>query len=234
MILFVSDLHLAADANIPRWVDFLQGRATQADALYILGDLFEAWIGDDDPEPAYLPIKQAMRELSATVPIYFIHGNRDFLIGQRFARETRCQLLADFTVIDLYGTKTLLSHGDALCIHDTGHQKLRRFTLSPFWQFILRHLPLSIRHRIARKLRQQSRKYTAQKLPAWMDVAPGEVARVLREHGAQRLIHGHTHKPGVHLFELDGQTAERIVLGAWEAQGSVLACHEKTCQLETL
>lgn len=223
--LFVSDLHL--DASRPeigrQFAAFLAGEARSAAALYILGDLFEAWLGDDDPEPAARATVAALRELTdAGVPVFVMHGNRDFLIGQRFCRETGATLLADGTVVELYGERALLMHGDALCTDDLSYQRLRRIVRNPVVRGIFRLMTLHQRRSLARRLRAGSRERVGATAPEIMDVNAAAVTQAFRAAGVRTLIHGHTHRPAVHRLEIDGAPAQRIVLGDWYEQGSVL------------
>ncbi|WBG62740.1 UDP-2,3-diacylglucosamine diphosphatase [Pseudomonas citronellolis] len=224
-VLFISDLHLEAERpDITRaFLHFLRSRARQAEALYILGDFFEAWIGDDGMDEFQHSIARALRELADSgTRIYLMHGNRDFLIGKAFCREAGCTLLRDPSVIRLNGEKVLLMHGDSLCTLDVGYMKLRRWLRNPVSLFVLRNLPLSRRHQLARKLRKESRAQTRMKASEIVDVTPDEVLKVMRQHGVRTLIHGHTHRPAVHELQLDGQPARRIVLGDWDRQGWAL------------
>lgn len=235
--LFISDLHLAGErpALSEAFCAFLRGPAAAAEALYILGDLFEVWLGDDLVPPDYQAALTAMRELSdAGVPLYVMHGNRDFLLGERFAELSGARLLPDPTRIDLYGTPTLLMHGDTLCIDDVPYQQFRAMVRDPRWQAEFLAKPPEARIALAREARAASMEATAQKHAEIMDVNPESVLETLRTHGVQHLIHGHTHRPAVHEFELDGQPARRIVLGDWYEQGSVLVCEPDGCQLQSL
>lgn len=229
MILLISDLHLEQERpDISRaFLHFLDTRARQAKALYILGDFFEVWIGDDAMTPFQHDIAGALRRLSDSgTRIYLMHGNRDFLLGKAFCREAGCTLLGDPHVVSLNGEKVLLMHGDSLCTLDIGYQKMRRLLRNPLSLFILRNLPLSTRHKLARKLRSESRSQTRMKASDIVDVTPDEVQRVMARHGAKTLIHGHTHRPAVHELLVDGQPARRIVLGDWDKQGWALQVDE--------
>ncbi len=235
--LFIADLHL--DPGRPAATDaclrLLRGRARRSAALYILGDLFEYWIGDDQPLDGLTPVGEALAELAgAGVPVFFQHGNRDFLLGADFAARTGLTLLPEEQVVDLYGRPTLLLHGDSLCTDDHAYQALRRQLRDPVWQREFLALPLAERIRRALALREQSMAATGQKDEAIMDVNAEAVAAALRRHGVRRLIHGHTHRPAHHRFPLDGHPAERIVLGDWYRQGSLLAVTETGARLETL
>ncbi|HSX71312.1 MAG TPA: UDP-2,3-diacylglucosamine diphosphatase [Pseudomonas sp.] len=230
MILLISDLHLEEERpDITRaFLHFLQTRARGAGALYILGDFFEAWIGDDGMSPFQQSIARALRELSdAGTRIFLMHGNRDFLIGRSFCRLAGCTLLKDPSIVQFNGEPVLLMHGDSLCTLDVGYMKLRRLLRNPLSLFILRHLPLSTRHKLARKLRSESRAQTSMKAREIIDVTPDEVPRIMAEHGVRTLIHGHTHRPAVHALELNGQPARRIVLGDWDKQGWALQVDEQ-------
>lgn len=178
-------------------------------------------MGDDDDEPVYQAVLAALRTLSERMAVFFIAGNRDFLVGERFAAATGCQVLADPTRIDLYGTPTLLMHGDSLCTEDTAYQTLRAQLRNPHWQQQFLAQPLAQRRAAARALRERSISDSAAKAEAIMDVTPQAVKDVMRQHGVTRLIHGHTHRPAIHDFQLDGQPVQRMVLGDWSAQGSV-------------
>ena len=224
-VLFISDLHLdPAQPEIARqFLDFLDGEARRADELYILGDLFEVWLGDDDPDPAVRTIVDALRRLTdAGVRCSFMHGNRDFLVGERFARETGCRLLADGTVTDVLGERVLLMHGDVLCTDDHSYQRLRRILRNPVVLWLVRHLSLAQRRRLAQRLRAGSRMHVGTTAPEIMDVNADAVAATMRAAGVRTLVHGHTHRPAVHSLDLDGTPARRIVLGDWYTQGSVL------------
>jgi UDP-2,3-diacylglucosamine hydrolase len=223
--LFISDLHL--DATAPdaaeQFVAFLSGPARAAEALYVLGDLFESWIGDDDDDPWRAQICGALRALGdADVACHVMHGNRDFLLQRGFETRSGCRLLPDPTVIELDGERLLLTHGDALCTDDAAYQQLRGVVRRRAWQRRFLALPLATRRALAGAARAGSRRHTRRAPPTIMDVNPDAVVRAMRATGVRTLIHGHTHRPGVHAFELDGAGARRIVLGAWYEQGSCL------------
>lgn len=225
MILLISDLHLEEERpDITRaFLHFLATRAREAEALYILGDFFEVWIGDDGMSPFQQGIARALRELSDTgTRIFLMHGNRDFLIGRAFCRAAGCTLLKDPSLVQFNGEPALLMHGDSLCTLDVGYMKLRRWLRNPLTLFILRHLPLSTRHKLARKLRSESRAQTRMKASEIVDVTPEEVPRIMAEHGVRTLIHGHTHRPAVHELQVGGENARRIVLGDWDKQAWAL------------
>jgi len=229
MILLISDLHLEEQRpDISRaFLRFLRERAVQAEALYILGDFFEGWIGDDGMSPFQHEIAAALRQLSETgTRIFLMHGNRDFLIGQAFCREAGCTLLNDPCVVELEGERVLLMHGDSLCTADQAYMRMRRLLRNPLSLFILRHLPLAKRQQLARKLRNESRTQTRMKAEAITDVTPTEVERVMAKHRVHTLIHGHTHRPAVHELTVNGQPVQRIVLGDWDTQGWALQIDE--------
>lgn len=215
--LFVSDLHLPAQPSTLRtaFVDFLEGSALKADALYILGDLFEVWIGDDVGVQVYAKEVSRLAALTTRgVPVFFIHGNRDFLIGQRFAELTGVTLLPDPTVVDLYGTPTLISHGDVYCTDDVGYQRWRRFSRNSFTQWLFLRLPTAWRERIAGDARAQSAQDKTTKTMAIMDVQLAAIRAAFAQHQVSHLIHGHTHRPAEHHAE----GGERIVLADWTPQ----------------
>ncbi|HCB0992313.1 TPA: UDP-2,3-diacylglucosamine diphosphatase [Klebsiella variicola subsp. variicola] len=223
--LFIADLHLQTEepAITAGFLRFLQGEARQADALYILGDLFEAWIGDDDPNPLHQQIAAAIKAVvDAGVPCYFIHGNRDFLVGQRFARQSGMLLLAEEERLDLYGREVLIMHGDTLCTDDPGYLAFRAKVHTPWIQRLFLALPLLIRRRIAARMRADSKAANSSKSMDIMDVNPQAVVDVMERHHVQWLIHGHTHRPAVHELQANGQPAWRVVLGAWHSEGSMV------------
>lgn len=235
--LFVSDLHLDAlePAAGAQFIAFLEQRAASAESLYILGDLFESWIGDDDPEPCGALICDALRRLAARgVPCYVMHGNRDFLLQRGFEARSGARLLIDPVLIDLYGERALLTHGDALCTADRSYQMLRALVRNPRWQRRFLKLPLSVRRSLAQRARDGSRRHTGSTAAYIMDVEPAAVTAAMRACGVRLLIHGHTHRPGVHEFDLDGAPARRIVLGAWHSHGSCLSWDESGLRLEEL
>lgn len=235
--LFVSDLHL--DAQHPeitrQFLAFLERDAPSAEALYILGDLFEVWIGDDDPAPEKQRIVAALRALTERgVACYVMHGNRDFLLGERFCRETGCALLEDPIVLHLYGERVLAMHGDALCTDDHSYQKLRAMVRDPGWQRMFLALSTEQRRTLADEARAGSKAHLAQVDMAIMDVNEGTVANAMRGANVRLLLHGHTHRPNVHRFDLDGADARRIVLGDWHERGSVLKWDVNGFELRSL
>lgn len=234
--LFISDLHLDAErpAITALFLDFLKQRATAVEALYVLGDLFEAWIGDDDDTEPGPAVAAAFKALSGRVPVYFMHGNRDFLLGEGFAAASGMQLLPETRMIDLYGVPTLIMHGDTLCTDDVEYQAFRAQVRSPAWQAGILTRPLAERRQLARQLRADSLRVTREKGLEITDVNPQTVKETMRAHGVRQLIHGHTHRPAIHEFTLDGEPARRIVLGDWYDQGSVLVCNPQGCRLEGL
>jgi UDP-2,3-diacylglucosamine hydrolase len=232
--LFISDLHLSPDrpAATEALMRFLRNTAPAAEALYVLGDLFEYWIGDDGLDrPFNREVADAFRALASRgVRLSFMHGNRDFLIGNRFAREGGMQLLSDPTLINLYGTPTLLMHGDTLCSDDVEYQKFRAMVRNPAWQRAFLAKPPTERVRMAQDVRGQSEQAKQVKDMAIMDVAPATVEEVLKSHAYPRLIHGHTHRPARHEHVLDGRLCERWVLADWYEQGSYLLCDAAGCR----
>jgi UDP-2,3-diacylglucosamine hydrolase len=223
--LLLSDLHL--DGSFPRAIaafeSFLAGPARSADALYILGDLFESWVGDDDDDPHRTRICEALRALSAAgVACHVCHGNRDFLLGHGFERRTGCRILPDPTIVEGYGERVLLTHGDALCTDDVSYQRLRRTVRDPAWQRRFMRLSLRTRRVLADFARAGSRSHTGMTAPAIMDANQDAIVAVLRACSVRTLIHGHTHRPAFHHMIVDGAPARRLVLGAWYEQGSYL------------
>ncbi|MEE4380142.1 MAG: UDP-2,3-diacylglucosamine diphosphatase [Candidatus Competibacteraceae bacterium] len=235
--LFISDLHLDTrrPAIVSLFLDFLQRQALEVEALYILGDLFEVWIGDDDDAELGNTVAQALQNLTQQgVPVYLMHGNRDFLIGQRFAATSGVQLLPETLVIDLYGTPTLLMHGDTLCTDDIKYQTFRAQVRSSRWQAQMLSRPLEERRLFGQQLRQESQQAVADKSPEITDVNPHAVIAIMRALEVYQLIHGHTHRPAVHSLVIDQKPACRMVLGDWYGQGSVLVCDAKGCTLQSL
>ena len=225
---FLSDIHLdeTRPAIMERFLHFLQTSALQAQAVYLLGDIFETWIGDDDDLPLHNTIQTALAALTSTgVSVYFMHGNRDFLVGERFAQTTGCTLLPEAVVIDLYGTPTLLLHGDTLCTADVEYQAFRKQARSPLYQHAFLQNPLLERRAIAAHIRATSKEKGSLKADYIMDVTEDEVIAQMERHQAKRLIHGHTHRPGRHQHKLhNNEQVERIVLGAWEDTSLILKC----------
>ncbi|HET7925773.1 MAG TPA: UDP-2,3-diacylglucosamine diphosphatase [Rhodanobacteraceae bacterium] len=235
--LFISDLHL--DASRPEitrlFLEFLENEAAKADALYILGDLFEAWIGDDASDEVGDAVADALAKLHAHgVPCFYIHGNRDFLLGDAYARRARMTLLPDPSLVEIGGEPVLLMHGDTLCTDDAPYQAFRRQTHDPAWQRAFLARPVAERRAFAEQARAESRRYTKSVAGAITDVNSDAVSGTFREHAVGRLIHGHTHRPARHADALDGKSIERIVLGDWYEHGSVLSIGDGTIELAAL
>lgn len=225
MILFVSDLHLdgAAPAAVEQFIAWLGGEARAARAVYVLGDLFESWIGDDDDDPARERVCVALRGLTAAgVPCFVMRGNRDFLLGPGFTARTGCELLPDPVIATLEGRELLLSHGDLLCTDDHAYQELRSTVRDASWQRRVLALPLATRALLAGAARAGSRAHTEQAAAAIMDVNAQAVAALFEATGVDLMIHGHTHRPAIHALEVAGRPVTRAVLGAWYEHGDVL------------
>lgn len=235
--LFISDLHL--DDRRPEttklFLTFLQDEAVDADALYILGDLFEFWLGDDVPSQCSLDVAGALKQVSHNgVPCYFMHGNRDFLLQQAYAGQAGLALLPQEHVIDLYGERVLLMHGDSLCTDDVTYQQFRSMVRNPAWQQDFLARSPQERLEIALQARDASAAHKGSVDMNIMDVNPGEVLAAFERHGVLRMIHGHTHRPATHDLEIKGQPAQRIVLGDWYTQGSVLRVRPGSYELSPL
>jgi UDP-2,3-diacylglucosamine hydrolase len=227
--LFISDLHLTATRPeiSRRFLRFLDSRGTDAERLYILGDLFDAYVGDDDNSWPNRDIKAALRRAADSgTQVYFQHGNRDFLVGERFCAETGAALLGDYAVIDLYGIPTLLTHGDLLCTDDVQYQTARVRVRADAWKQNALSRPLWMRRLYARWYRFKSGLDKRGKTHDIMDVNPGTVIEAMRRHGVSRLIHGHTHRPAVHELDIGGQTCQRFVLPEWNG-GEWVLCWTK-------
>ncbi|CAG0973712.1 UDP-2,3-diacylglucosamine hydrolase [Gammaproteobacteria bacterium] len=228
--LFISDLHLsAARPDITRrFLWFIENRAQGAERLYILGDLFDAYIGDDDNSSPNSEVKAALKKLTDSgTAVFFQHGNRDFLVGGQFADETGAALLGDWAVIDLYGEDALITHGDLLCTDDTLYQAARLRVRAEGWKRNALSKPLFVRQLYARWYRFKSGLDKGKKTLEIMDANPDAVSDAMRQHGVQTLIHGHTHRPAVHDLEIDGKPAKRFVLAEWNATGQVLRWQDK-------
>ena len=224
--LFASDLHL--DSETPWAIDaflaFLAGPARSCEALYLLGDLFEVWVGDDDDNPDNTRACAGLAALCASgVAVYALHGNRDFLLGEAFTRRTGVKLLPDPVTVELYGVRTLLSHGDVFCSDDFSYQELRSIVRKPAWQRRFLSLPLPSRRVLASAARAGSKAHMERAIPTIMDVNPEAVLRAFRATGARRLIHGHTHRPAIHPTVVDGVDSERVVLAPWYEAASCVA-----------
>ena len=232
--LFLSDLHLDAGrpGSIERFTTFIDTQALSAEQVFVLGDLFEAWIGDDDDDPRMQPVMAALARLTAAgVPCAVMHGNRDFLLGPEFAAATGCRLLGDYERIEIGGEPVLLTHGDLLCTDDHAYMNLRAMVRGEQWRREFLAKSLAERRAIAAELRKTSTAETAMKAEDIMDVNQATVERVMREHGVRTLLHGHTHRPAVHRFTLDGEPAERIVLGAWHDAPTIAWWDRDGCRL---
>jgi UDP-2,3-diacylglucosamine hydrolase len=242
--LFISDLHLDPERPVVTRLfgDFIDGEARSADALYILGDLFEAWVGDDDPSELGAFVADKLRGLTdAGVPVFFQHGNRDFLVGQAFAHRTGMHLLAEHAVILLEGEPVLLMHGDTLCTDDHAYQAFRAQTRDPAWRTHFLSQPLAGRlafaadARAASQQRQQAMKADDRaQFETVTDVSPATVRETFARYGLRTMIHGHTHRPAIHKIEVDGRACRRIVLGDWYTQGSVLRMDADGVQLSAM
>ncbi len=237
--LFVSDVHLdpAAPEAQRQFLEFLdtQVASPATDALYILGDLFETWVGDDDVRDDRAAVIAALRALTESgIACFLLHGNRDFLIGQGFCLLTGCQLLPDPVITEIAGEQVMLMHGDALCIDDHSYQELRSIVRASVWQRRFLSLPLADRQLLADGLRAGSRAHTARTIPKIMDVNSAAVTAAFKATRVRRIIHGHTHRPAIHDALVEGQPVQRIVLGAWYEQGSYLECAAGRYELRTL
>ena len=237
--LFISDLHLCSSRPVitQQFLTFLQTEAVQAQALYILGDLFEYWAGDDDVDDAHhQAIIAGLHRLAASgTNIFFMHGNRDFLLGQVFADATGIQLLHDPTIIDLHGKRALLSHGDVLCTDDVDYQAFRRLVRASAWQAAFLATPLTARKTQIEILRQRSELEKSYKSESIMDVNPDAVNQLIKDYDyPELLIHGHTHRPALHQLKVDGHACQRWVLGDWYEQGSCLRCNATGCSSHVL
>lgn len=235
--IFISDLHL--DPSRPEvtrcFFKFLEEAAEDAEALYILGDLFEVWIGDDDPDPHHQSVIDALRKFTtARRPCYIMRGNRDVLLGRQFCAAAAAQLIEETTVIKLNDERVLLLHGDELCTDDHAYQKFRRQARSPTWRAIFLSLPLGVRRWLSTRIRKGSTAMTALKADDITDVNQEEVEHAMRTNHVKILLHGHTHRPAIHEFTLDGKPATRIVLGDWYEQGSVLEWGAEGPELRSL
>ena len=242
--LFVSDLHLdpARPEITALFLRFLQREAASADALYILGDLFEAWVGDDDPSTTGQQVDDGLRRLADTgVPAFFIHGNRDFLVGQDYAGRAGMRILPDPAVVSLYGEPVLVMHGDLLCTDDHAYQAFRAQTRDPHWQAMFLAQPLAARQAFAAQARQASMSRQQDMIDgdrasfeAVTDVNPQAVEATLARFGVATLVHGHTHRPAMHAVRIGDREGRRIVLGDWYEQGSVLRVAPGGCELQSL
>ena len=222
---FIADLHLCESRpDISScFLHFLAHEAIHAEKLYILGDFFEAWVGDDDDSPFLGDIAQALTQLHLSgTSIYYIHGNRDFLLGKAFAKKASMVILPEIDTIDLYGRRVVIMHGDTLCTRDITYQAFRKKSRSWWWQTAVKSLPLFIRKKMAADYRKRSIAATAMKSQEIMDVTESEVIKCLEAFNSQLMIHGHTHRPAIHDISANGDKAQRIVLGDWYEQGAWL------------
>lgn len=235
---FIADLHLAEARPLTtqRFFHFLETTANGSDALYILGDLFEYWVGDDDINNSLAnDVANRLKALAASgTRVYFMHGNRDFLLAKRFAEFSGMSLLADPVVADLYGIPTLLTHGDILCTDDKQYQQFRKFTRLPLLQKLASMLPLALRHRLAGLARAGSQRAKAAKSYQIMDVNEAAVEQMFRQYAVSRMIHGHTHRPARHRTLLEGKENERWVLPDWYGDGGYLTCSKDGCELSAI
>ena len=235
--LFISDLHLSGEREeiTELFINFLDQRASKADALYILGDLFEVWPGDDMIQPDYQSSISKMKQLANNgLPIFIMHGNRDFLMAEKFAEASGTTLIEDPTIIDLYGTPTLLMHGDTLCTDDVDYQKFRTMVRDPRWQTDFLSKSVEERLDMTSKYREISKTKMAEKTMEIMDVNQHSVEEAMLKGKIHQLVHGHTHRPATHDFIVNDKDMKRIVLGDWYKQGSVLTCDKSGCHLESL
>ena len=233
--LFISDLHLGADQphSMAAFRHFIATLAPQAEALYILGDLFDYWAGDDDlDDPLHAEVAASLRSLATHgTRVYLLHGNRDLLMGEALAHACHATLLGDPVLVDLYGTPTLLSHGDLLCTDDTEYQRYRAQVHDANFQRQFLAKPLAERKAYIAQLRSRSMSEKQHKNSAIMDVNDAAVADLLRAHRYPRLIHGHTHRPGRHEHGVDGHICERWVLGDWDERGNAVLCEAGKCRI---
>lgn len=228
-VLLLSDLHLGPETTTLNAVfgRLMRGSVGRYQSIYILGDLFDAWIGDDDDHPLVGEAAAAIATASVGTPIYFVHGNRDFLIGSEFAQRSGMTLLGELTRIELAGVDTLLLHGDSLCTDDVQYQAFRRTSRNPAWQAAMRSQALAVRRHLAAQARQQSREHQAGSAETILDVNAGAVEALFRSNPASRMIHGHTHRPARHALDVDGRTVERLVLGDWGVAHPVTVLDER-------
>ncbi len=229
-IAFISDLHLSAarPSSISLFCDFMEDSATQLSELYILGDLFDYWIGDDGTKAlGFSRVEQSLKQTSDSgTNIFFIAGNRDFLIGKAFSERTGVEILQDKTVLELYGQRVMIAHGDQFCIDDIAYMKARAHFLNPQWQQSVLKTPIEDRIKEAMKLRSESEQIKTGQSEEIMDVNQQEIVRVFKEYDLDLMIHGHTHRPYVHQLEVDGKLCRRYVLGEWKQEHSVIYANQ--------
>tara|TARA_B100000900_G_scaffold372494_1_gene352447 strand:- start:1428 stop:2153 length:726 start_codon:yes stop_codon:yes gene_type:complete len=226
---FLSDIHISDQhPEISKHLEeFLLEEGSKTDAIFVLGDLFEYWLGDDDPNPLFREIKQLLKRLSdKNISIFFIHGNRDFLIGESFAEETGCHILNDPHIIDLCDKRVLISHGDMFCTDDKEYQLFRNQTRDPAWKEFILSKSLSFREEFAKQARLESSKHISSNKNEIMDVNKDEILKMYEKYNVDIIIHGHTHRPAIHDVFFNGRNCQRIVLGDWYEQGSILKCDE--------
>lgn len=232
--LFISDLHLSPENHdlINLTINFLKQETKDVKTLYILGDLFNTWLGDDIVPTEFEPVITQLQQLKQNgITIYLMVGNRDFMLGEQFALRAGCKLINDPHIIDLYGTKTLVMHGDSLCSDDVSYQRYRRWTRSTLLQWCFLHLSAKCRQGISDKIKQKSRQQKQFKSAMIMDVNQDEVINVMSKFDVTRLIHGHTHRPAFHQLNINGKSAHRIVLGDWDNNVSFLKCDNQHISL---
>nr|VFJ73060.1 MAG: UDP-2,3-diacylglucosamine hydrolase [Candidatus Kentron sp. FW] len=220
---FVSDVHLSEDRQgiVETFLSFLNDSIGGADTLYILGDLFDLWLGDDDTRPPHVSVTDALRRLTERgASVGVLHGNHDFLLGKAFEKQTGCRLLPDPSIVGLYGERVLITHGDTLCTDDVGYQNYRKKVRSPVYQRLFRFLPLGQRLKWAASIRNTSREAVRDKLAHTMDVNQGAVERMILTYQVRYLVHGHTHRPAIHEISLPNGIGTRIVLGDWYRKDS--------------
>lgn len=235
--LFISDLHLSPERPdiIQLFLDFMKERAAESDELYILGDLFEVWIGDDYHPPELESVLSALKHYTDSgKSLFIIRGNRDFLMGDVFEKLTGCKLLPDPSIINLQGQQTLISHGDELCVDDVEYMEFRNMVRNDTWQKEFLAKPVEERIEFAKKARAESSSKTRQKAMEIMDVNQKAVEKLMVDNEIELMIHGHTHRPNTHHFPLEGKLMTRIVLGDWYEQGSVLTCIKQDCELQSI
>ncbi|MCE2571621.1 UDP-2,3-diacylglucosamine diphosphatase [Motilimonas eburnea] len=236
---FIADLHLTENRPdiTALFLRFIANEAREADALYILGDLFEIWLGDDIQSPLTQSVAKGLSDLvDSGVPCFYIHGNRDFMLGERYARQCKMQILPEYSVIQLYDEPALILHGDTLCTQDEAYQNYRKWVYKPWLRWLFLALPKFVRARIGEKIRANSKaqsKLKQQHRKEIMDVCPEQVIADCQEHNVALMIHGHTHRPAIHHFNIQQQSATRIVLGDWYEQGSMLVVNPAGKQLIT-
>ncbi|VFP86908.1 UDP-2,3-diacylglucosamine hydrolase [Candidatus Erwinia haradaeae] len=231
--LFIADLHLCnqAPSITSSFLKFLNYEARYIDALYILGDLFDSWIGDDDPNPLHDYLAFSLRQLS--IPCHFLHGNRDFLLGRNFAYRAGINLIPDEYVLEVYGQRLLIMHGDTLCANDILYQSYRQIVQCRWVKNLFLAIPIYTRKHIASIIRDYSKRVNNNKKIEIMDVHPQLVTEIMHAYRVSILIHGHTHRPAVHKLEIYGQPAQRLVLGDWNQQGSMVRVSHNDIQLVT-